>query len=108
VADPHNVGSVEGGPGVAERGGGLAAGGGGGLLDQPPYRSITVRAITKYSLSSSRTASGSRDSDSGVNPTRSQNSTEHTRRSATGLAGAEAPGGADVVTGEADADSGST
>jgi hypothetical protein len=50
----------------------------------PPYRPITVRAIAKYSLSSSRTVSGSRDSDSGVNPTRSQNSTEHTRRSATG------------------------
>jgi hypothetical protein len=33
---------------------------------------------------SSRAASGSRDSDNRVNPTRSQNSTEHTRRSATG------------------------
>ena len=42
------------------------------------------RATPKYSDSSSRTTSGSRDSDSGVNPARSQNSTEHTRRSATG------------------------
>src|SRR5262249_43371896 len=50
----------------------------------PPYRPITVRAVSKYADSSSRTASGSRASDSGVNPTTSQNSTEHTRRSATG------------------------
>ena len=50
----------------------------------PPYRVITVRATSKYSDSSSRTASGSRASDSGVNPTKSQNSTEHTRRSAAG------------------------
>jgi hypothetical protein len=49
----------------------------------PPYRPITVRASPKYSDSSSRTDSGSRASDSGVNPTKSQNSTEHTRRSAT-------------------------
>ena len=67
----------------------------------PPYRPITVRATAKYSDSNSRTASGSRDSDSGVNPTRSQNSTEHTRRSATGPPATAAPGGADVVTGEA-------
>ena len=39
------------------------------------YRPITVRATPKYPDSTSRTASGSRDSDSGVNPTRSQNST---------------------------------
>jgi hypothetical protein len=32
----------------------------------PPYRLTTVRATAKYSDSSSRTASGSRDSDSGV------------------------------------------
>ena len=51
----------------------------------PPYRLITVRATAKYSDSSSRTASGSRASDSGVNPTTSQNSTEHTRRSAAGF-----------------------
>src|SRR5580704_9027934 len=44
---------------------------------------MTVRATSKYRDSSSRTASGSRDSDNGVNPTMSQNSTEHTRRSAT-------------------------
>ena len=48
----------------------------------PPYRPITVRATLKYSDSNSRTASGSRASDNGVNPTTSQNSTEHIRRSA--------------------------
>ena len=60
----------------------------------PPYRPITVRATAKYCDSSSRTASGSRASDNGVNPTRSQNSTEHTRRSATGPAvgGTNTPG----------------
>ena len=50
----------------------------------PPYRPITVRATPKYCDSSSRAAYGSRDSDNRVNPTRSHNSTEHTRRSATG------------------------
>ena len=40
---------------------------------------MTVRAISKYLVSSSRTSSGSLTSDSVVNPTRSQNSTEHTR-----------------------------
>src|SRR4051794_17008158 len=44
---------------------------------------MTVRAAAKYRDSSSRTSSGSRDSDSVVNPTRSPNSTEVTRRSAT-------------------------
>ena len=73
----------------------------------PPYRPITVRAASKYRDSSSRTASGSRASDNGVNPATSQNSTEHTRRSATGPAAAAAPGGADTATGEADADSAS-
>jgi hypothetical protein len=58
----------------------------------PPYRSITVRASSKYRLSSSRTSSGSRDSDSDVNPTTSQNSTEHTRRSAIGASSGSAPG----------------
>ena len=58
----------------------------------PPYRPITVRATAEVRDSSSRTASGSRDSDSGVNPTRSQNSTEHTRRSATGPLAAAADG----------------
>ena len=47
---------------------------------------MTVRAAVKYFVSSSRTVSGSRDSDSGVKPTTSQNSTEHTRRSASGPA----------------------
>jgi hypothetical protein len=41
----------------------------------PPDLSMTVRATMKYLGRSSRTASGSRDSDSGVKPTRSQNST---------------------------------
>ena len=68
----------------------------------PPYRPITVRATAKYSDSSSRTASGSRASDNGVNPATSQNSTEHTRRSATGPTAAAAPG--DTVTGDAGAD----
>jgi len=34
----------------------------------PPYRPITVRATAKYADNNSRTASGSRDSDSGVKP----------------------------------------
>ena len=51
----------------------------------PPYRPMISRATATYRESSSRTASGSRASASGVNPTRSQNSTEHTRRSATGV-----------------------
>ena len=59
----------------------------------PPYRLTTVRATSKYSDSSSRTASGSRDSDSGVKPTTSQNNTEHTRRSATGSGSATADAG---------------
>src|SRR5580693_3347411 len=45
---------------------------------------MTVPATSKYRDSSSLTTSGSRASDSGVNPTTSQNRTEHTRRSATG------------------------
>ncbi len=50
----------------------------------PPYRPITVLATPKYRDSNSRTASGSRDSDKGVKPTKSQKRTAHTRRSATG------------------------
>src|ERR1700732_3195176 len=53
---------------------------------------MTVSATSKYRDSSSRTTSGSRASDSGVNPTTSQNRTEHTRRSA--AAGADKPGNA--------------
>jgi hypothetical protein len=45
---------------------------------------MIVRATSKYPESSSRTSSGSLDSLNGVKPTRSQNNTEHTRRSATG------------------------
>jgi hypothetical protein len=62
----------------------------------PPYRPITVRAVSKYRDSSSLTASGSRDSANGVNPTTSQNSTEQTRRSAT------APPKATPTSGSAD------
>ena len=50
----------------------------------PPYRPITTRHCAKYVESSSRTSSASLLSDSGVKPTRSPNSTEVTRRSATG------------------------
>jgi hypothetical protein len=74
----------------------------------PPYRVMTVRATAKYSDSSSRTASGSRASDSGVNPTTSQNITEHTRRSATGAWPCPADpcaGGAGAVAGETDSTS---
>ena len=52
----------------------------------PPYRPITVVAVSKYAESSSRTSSGSRASESGVKPTRSQKRTEQSRRSATGTA----------------------
>src|SRR3954462_14656203 len=61
----------------------------------PPYRATTVRAMSKYRERSSRTSSGSRDSDKGVKPTRSQNSTEQIRRSATGPI-STAAGGAGV------------
>ena len=53
----------------------------------PPYLVTTVRAMSKYRDSSSRTSSGSRPSLSGVKPTSSTNSTEHSRRSVSGLAG---------------------
>src|SRR3954454_17365798 len=61
---------------------------------------MTVRAVAKYRDSSSRTASGSRDSDNVVNPTRSPNSTEVTRRSATR---AEAMGCCGMAATEVDA-----
>ncbi len=51
----------------------------------PPYLVTTVRAMSKYRDSSSRTSSGSRPSLSGVKPTRSTNSTEHSRRSVSGV-----------------------
>jgi hypothetical protein len=47
----------------------------------PPYRVTIVRAVAKYRDSSSRTTSGSRDSDSVVKDTRSPNRTEVIRRS---------------------------
>src|SRR6266542_1476921 len=43
---------------------------------------MSVRQVSKYPESSSRTSSASRDSESVVNPTRSANSTETRRRSA--------------------------
>ena len=43
-----------------------------------------------------------------MNPTRSQNSTEHTRRSATEPAAATASGAVEIVTGEEGADPAST
>ena len=65
----------------------------------PPYRPITVRATPKYADNSSRTASGSRASDSGVNPTTLQNSTEHIRRSAAdSRAGGKAGAGAGAAS----------
>src|SRR5690242_5314171 len=51
----------------------------------PPYRSMSWRASSKYRERSSRTSSGSRDSESVVNPTRSAKSTETRRRSAAGV-----------------------
>src|ERR1700691_3628743 len=70
----------------------------------PPYRPMTVRATSKYRDSNSRTASGSRDSDNGVNPTTSQNNTEHTRRSATSfpVGRPTAATGAGITSGPAD------
>ena len=50
----------------------------------PPYRATTTRHCWKYTESNSRTSSESLLSDNGVNPTRSPNNTEVTRRSATG------------------------
>ena len=52
----------------------------------PLYRPITTRHCPKYALSNSRTSSASLDADNGVNPTRSANNTDVTRRSATGPA----------------------
>ncbi len=56
----------------------------------PPCRPTTWRASSKYCDSTSRTSSGSRASLKGVKPTRSTNSTEHSRRSVSGPAGAGA------------------
>src|SRR6266511_2867565 len=47
----------------------------------PPYRAMSRRHVSKYADSNSRTSSGSRASLSVVNPTRSANSTETSRRS---------------------------
>jgi hypothetical protein len=49
---------------------------------RPPYRLTTDRHVSKYRVSSSRTSSASRFSESVVNPTRSANNTETSRRSA--------------------------
>src|SRR6478735_117548 len=58
----------------------------------PPYRPTMIRHRSKYADNSSRTSSESLDSDNGVKPTRSPNSTDVTRRSATGAAGGAAAG----------------
>jgi hypothetical protein len=50
----------------------------------PPYRPINVRANSKYRDNSARVSSASRPSEAAVNPTRSRNNTDTTRRSATG------------------------
>ena len=57
----------------------------------PPYSVISRRQVSKYRVRNSRTSSGSRVSDSGVNPTMSAKSTETSRRSvaAAGVPGAE-------------------
>ena len=60
----------------------------------PPYSSIRRRQMSKYRERSSRTSSASRDSESGVNPTRSANSTETRRRSAAGASRVAVPAGA--------------
>ncbi len=62
---------------------------------------MIVLAVTKYSDSSSRISSGSRDSERVVKPTRSQKSTEHSRRSDTRSegAGATSPTGTGAATG---------
>jgi hypothetical protein len=49
----------------------------------PPYRAISVRNRSKRTLKSAGTSSGSRCSDSEVNPTRSANKTDTNRRSDT-------------------------
>src|SRR5438477_6600213 len=54
---------------------------------------MSCREVSKYPESSSRTSSASRDSESDVNPTRSANSTETSRRS-------DSWGAAGVGTGE--------
>src|SRR5215213_2870800 len=51
---------------------------------------MSVRASSKYPLSSSRTSSASRPSERVVKPTRSAKSTDTSRRSAVGAAGARA------------------
>ncbi len=52
----------------------------------PPYRAINVLDNSKYRDNRSRVSSASRDSDSAVNPTRSANNTDTSRRSAIGSA----------------------
>ena len=62
----------------------------------PSYRSMRRRASSKYRDNSSLTSSASRVSESAVNPTRSANSTDTSRRSAAGgsdvMVGATGPG----------------
>src|SRR6188472_3026000 len=65
----------------------------------PPYRPTMIRHRSKYADNSSRTSSESLDSDNGVKPTRSPNSTDVTRRSATGEASTGRPAGASPANG---------
>ena len=60
------------------------------LLDRSAVSLDELRAVSKYLDKSSRTSSGSRSSDSAVNPTRSAKSTETSFRSETGAG--RAPG----------------
>src|SRR6266498_2333125 len=55
---------------------------------------MIVLHVSKYFERSSRTSSASRDSESVVNPTRSANSTDTSRRSAEGAGDREAAAGA--------------
>src|ERR1700736_1738388 len=55
------------------------------LSTEPPYRAMTLRAVSKYRVRTSRTSSGSRLSDRVVKPTRSAKSTDTTRRSVAGM-----------------------
>jgi len=70
----------------------------------PPWLATISCATPKYSVSCSRTASASRDSDMVVKPTRSANMLETSFRSATLLAGPisdAAEPGADIAVGSA-------
>ena len=61
----------------------------------PPYRAITSDARSKYRPSTARTSSASRSSAKGVNPTRSANRIDTTRRSVDGPGRAADPAAAE-------------